>query len=141
MLRALIAVISLVNLCLRHSLTQLQWLIKIRKVSRYGSTLLRYRAEEFETSLGHIIRPCPRKENKIRNSTLTRNQHQFGFTSFAKGISGSSDRNDPHRLTYLFECLVFREWCYLRGHRRCSLVGVGVALWEEVYHWGWALGF
>lgn len=29
----------------------------------------------------------------------------------------------------------------LRGIRRCSLVGIVVALLEAICHWGWALGF
>jgi hypothetical protein len=59
----------------------------------------------------------------------------------------------------MFECLVIREWHYLRRIRRCGLVGVGVALsewvwpyWggcgrvgvallEEMCHWRWTLGF
>jgi hypothetical protein len=31
--------------------------------------------------------------------------------------------------------LGIREWHYLRGSRRCGLVGVGVALLEEVCYW------
>jgi hypothetical protein len=45
----------------------------------------------------------------------------------------------PHRL--IFECVVIREWHYLRGIRRCGLVEVGVAFLEKVCHWEWALGF
>ena len=35
------------------------------------------------------------------------------------------DKNDRHRL--LFECLVHREWHYLRVIRRCGLVGGSVS--------------
>lgn len=40
-----------------------------------------------------------------------------------------------------FEHLVTREWHYFRGIRKCDLVGIGVALVEEVNQEGWALGF
>jgi hypothetical protein len=37
----------------------------------------------------------------------------------------------------MFQCLVTREWNYLKG-----LEGLGgVALLKEVCHWGWALRF
>ena len=38
------------------------------------------------------------------------------------------------RYAHIFECLVSRKWHYLKG------LG-GVALVEEVCHWGWALVF
>lgn len=34
-----------------------------------------------------------------------------------------------------------QEWFYLRKIRKCSFVGGGVALLEEVCHWSWALRF
>ena len=43
-------------------------------------------------------------------------------------------RNVPHG--FIFECVVTREWHYLGRIRRGGLVGVGMALLEEVCHWG-----
>lgn len=33
-------------------------------------------------------------------------------------------------MAYIFDCLVFREWCYLRRIRKYGLVGVGIDLLE-----------
>ena len=41
----------------------------------------------------------------------------------------------------MFGCLVTREWNCLGRIRRYGRAGVGVALLEEVCHWGWALRF
>jgi hypothetical protein len=54
-------------------------------------------------------------------------------------VGGDLKRTGPHRLI-VFECLVMKGWYYLRGIRRHGLVGVGVALLEEVFHWGWGGG-
>jgi len=42
---------------------------------------------------------------------------------------------------HIFEFLVIREWFYLTKISGCGLVGIGVALLEEVCHWGWVFGF
>ena len=47
-------------------------------------------------------------------------------------VGGGLNKNGLLRL--VFECLG-------SGIRRCGLVGVGVALLEEVCHWGQALKF
>ena len=49
-------------------------------------------------------------------------------------------KTSPHRLI----CVGMRrhrEWHYLRRIKRCGLVGVNVALLEEMCHSGWALKF
>ena len=45
-----------------------------------------------------------------------------------KGLEGLGgvNENGPHRLIY--GCLYTREWHYLRGTRRCGLVGESVSL-------------
>jgi hypothetical protein len=46
----------------------------------------------------------------------------------------------PHRLIYLklhYQGMILFE--KIRRIKRCGLIGVGVALLEKVYHWGWAL--
>jgi hypothetical protein len=50
------------------------------------------------------------------------------------------NRNDLF-LFNILECIVIREWCYFRRMRGFCFVGVGVALLEEMCHWGWALRF
>lgn len=57
-----------------------------------------------------------------------------------KGFCGGLNKNAPFPQTHLFACLVAREWHCLRKIRGCGL-GVGMALLEEVRHWGWALRF
>lgn len=42
---------------------------------------------------------------------------------------------------HVSECLVIREWHYLKRIGRCGLPGVGVALLEEVCHWQKGLMF
>lgn len=44
------------------------------------------------------------------------------------------NKNDPHRI--IFECLVIREWCYLKRIGRYGLVGGGVALLENICYCG-----
>jgi hypothetical protein len=45
------------------------------------------------------------------------------------------------KVSPIFECLITREWYYLRKIRRSGLDGVDVFLLEEVCHWGVGFGF
>lgn len=51
--------------------------------------------------------------------------------NFCDSTCGDLNRNGPHRL--IFECL--------GSSVKCGLIGVGVVLLEEVYHWGCVLEF
>lgn len=49
----------------------------------------------------------------------------------AESTRGSLNGNGPPQ-AHLFDCLLTRKWCYLRGIRKCVLVGVDVALLKGV---------
>lgn len=83
----------------------------------------------------HVIQNQPDSSPNQIPLRLARNT--FGSLDLSQSIHcGGFNKNGPHELIYLNACWVIREWHWLRRSRRYSLVGIGVALLEEVCHWG-----